>query len=105
MKSKLFSVLVISLFSFNSFALENCEAVAKKAALYLSRTINKDARPLSDVTTVSNSSQQQVVEVVVDEPEGGAHVGYTVTVERNPSPIEAHQTCSRVTKIELTSEE
>lgn len=107
MKVNLIALTILSLSSLPSFARENCEPMATKAAMYMSETINGDNRSLTGVTTLSNTKKEQIVEVIVDDiaSGGGAHVGYTVTVERNPSPIEANQVCARVIKLELTSEE
>ena len=92
--------------STNAFAArQDCEAKAIQAATFISQQINGDSRAQTDVETLSNDASAQVVNVTFDEPGGGAHISYDVTVERNPSPIEANQTCDRVIKLELASEE
>ncbi|MES2965168.1 MAG: hypothetical protein V4760_14880 [Bdellovibrionota bacterium] len=103
MKIMITALLLVAVSTVAS-ARENCENLALKAATAISK-INKDERPDVDVTNLKDSASEQLVEVEFSVNEGEAYIAYEVTVERNPSPVEANQTCERITKIEMTREE
>lgn len=95
-------ILLSVLMAANTYAMEDCKNMAIDAAKIMSKTINQDGRSkLIDVTTISDDSKQQVVDVSFDASIGGQSITYTVTVERKPE----NQKCVRVSKIELTGEE
>lgn len=88
-----------------AFARPDCKSIAKQSALAVGAVVNQNPTDYIAVTEISNSAVQQVFSVAFDTEERGASVTYTVTVERNPSPIVANQWCMRVKKVELTGEE
>ena len=82
----------------------DCKELAVKAAKALSYVINGDDLATVTVEETINNKRNQVFDVTVSD-DGSAYITYTVTVDRNVSPIEANQWCSRVSKVEITSEE
>ena len=100
----IFQVLAVVLLSSSAFAAPNsCWSQAKSYFQAIKADVG--SRIITDVISIENTPSLQRFAVTYSNPGKIDSISYEITIKRNASLIEANQTCERLLKLELVSEE